>query len=1083
MHAGIRNIFFIIILTLNSLHGQQYLRPYMLPVEDGLPANNVTNIHIDPQGFLWAGTNNGLSRFNGYSFKPFFTSATGNGYPGIQFTRKIRTDEHGNLWVLNAGGFNIISSKNGEITHYPSAIFDSSFRSGSSLVDLYPSHNGTTWILSDKSLTRFNSEKGFTTYPLPDDLLKNGMVPTALVADKRGNIWIGTTNGLLLFSENQAMFKEIVGVNDHDLLSHNEIKCLYLDDNDFLWAGTRLGLNHIDPIEYEFYSYYPSGNRKAEPLNNIVQICGTENGGLVLATQGGIVGFDPMSQDFMSIFSAADTSIWSVAVDFTGNIWAGTDLGILKLRKSKVLFRNFNSRTPGLRLAGDNVSTLMVHKENNKLFIGYRQNGFSLVDTWLVKGSHFNTLDGSAVTGFYHFTNQEYLIVSQHEIEIFSSAAQRTSIRSLYPFIKRELLQYAVLNCLFYDGANSIWIGTNDGIQVVRIDSARHYEKKILKFQNQQEALGTVYDIEMDAAGNLWMGTDNGLIYYNPERGNFNRLTPYDINLLNTEHKAVYSIVPENKGVYWLGTSSGVFRFDLSNREFTAVTNNPEIMNAPVKALDVDRNGNIWMCTESGLFNYVKATNVLNRYDIMEGLLNDSWHTVSAGHSGYVYSGGPRGISAIDISAVADSVGVPGIAITSIRYLDNRPEAQDLYFHPPDTIMIKWSRRPLQIEFAILDLSRPEYNQYRYSLVKTRDKTVWKPLGNRNSVIIDRLPPGKYRFSVSGAGSDKTWNNSGESIVVIVGAPYWRSKIGLGLIVTIGIVLVFLFFRFWVRQFFNLSRENQEREMFARQIMLQKEELTLKNKAITDSINYAKRIQTAMLPPYKLFKSIFPSSFILFMPKDIVSGDFYWINKVGNKIFVAAVDCTGHGVPGAFMSIIGFELFRKITNIEGLTRPSDILNRLNDDFHEIFKDVDNVVLRDGMDVAFCSIDKKDMILEFAGAFNPLYLIRDNKIMEVKGDRFAIGLDETNFREQTFKNHIIPIQTGDIIYVFSDGFADQFGGPDGKKYKYRRFRHLLLNLHQLPMEKQHEILENNVLEWRGEQEQVDDILVIGIKIDF
>jgi serine phosphatase RsbU (regulator of sigma subunit) len=219
------------------------------------------------------------------------------------------------------------------------------------------------------------------------------------------------------------------------------------------------------------------------------------------------------------------------------------------------------------------------------------------------------------------------------------------------------------------------------------------------------------------------------------------------------------------------------------------------------------------------------------------------------------------------------------------------------------------------------------------------------------------------------------------------------------------------------------------------------------------------------------------------MPKDIVSGDFYWVNKVGNRIFIAAVDCTGHGVPGAFMSIIGFELFRKITNIEGLTRPSDILNRLNDDFHEIFKDVDNVVLRDGMDVAFCSIDKKDMILEYAGAFNPLYLIRDNKIMEVKGDRFAIGLDETNFREQTFKNHLIPIQRSDIIYIFSDGFADQFGGPDGKKYKYRRFRHLLLNLHQLPMEKQHEILENNVIEWRGDQDQVDDILVIGVKVDF
>jgi serine phosphatase RsbU (regulator of sigma subunit) len=448
---------------------------------------------------------------------------------------------------------------------------------------------------------------------------------------------------------------------------------------------------------------------------------------------------------------------------------------------------------------------------------------------------------------------------------------------------------------------------------------------------------------------------------------------------------------------------------------------------------------------------------------------------------GNIYVGGPMGLSVVSFDTASVKKASSHIAITGIRYAKNISENAELYNRVADTITIPWKRIPVMIEFAILNLSRPELNEYRYSFEKSKHEPVWHNLGNRHFIILDRYSPGKYRLNIS--GSDTGNQVSQTSLIVLVEAPYWRSRLGMGAMVLAAIVLVFLFVRFWIRQFFNLSRENQEREMIARQIMSQKEELTLKNKAITDSINYAKRIQTAMLPPYKLFKSIFPSSFILFMPKDIVSGDFYWVNKVGNRIFVAAVDCTGHGVPGAFMSIIGFELFRKITNIEGLTRPSDILNRLNDDFHEIFKDVDNVVLRDGMDVAFCSIDKKDMILEFAGAFNPLYLIRDNKIMEVKGDRFAIGLDETNFREQTFKNHLIPIQKGDIIYIFSDGFADQFGGPDGKKYKYRRFRHLLLNLHQLPMEKQHEILENNVMEWRGEQDQVDDILVIGIKIDF
>lgn len=1061
--------------------------PVLLSVEDGVLSNDISSVHIDSRGLLWAGTKNGINRYNGYHFRPFFTTASGNGYPGMQLTIKVTGDREGNIFVLNSGGFNRIDSRTGEIDRYPRMAFDSNFSRNSSLVDIYPAPDGTIWILTDRSLTSFSGDNNFTTWPLPEEFLNAGMVARALAVDARNNVWIGTASGLILFNTQQKEFREIVGAGVPGILSSNEVRCLYIDKNDYLWIGTNSGLNYVDPVEFEFFPYYPAGIKSASPLNMVNFISGNASGNLLLATSGGIVEFNQSENLFRTIYQATDTTINSVAVDLTGNIWAAADAGIIKIRKSRLPASNVNTRIsslrPGFRLAGDHVSALMAHGSGNKLFVGYRQDGFSAFDTRDFSGNHLNTLDGSPVVGFYPFRQQEYLVASQHDIEVFTPAARRTSILAIYPFMKRELLKSSVINCLFYDSRNSLWIGTDDGIQCVRIDSAKHYARRTLSYQSQNLAIGTVYDIEDDAAGNLWIGTNNGLIFYNPSRGNFNRLTPYDINLLNTEHKEVFAIVKENPGVLWLGTSAGVFRFDLGSREFTAISGISEIMNSSVKALDVDRNGNIWIGTERGLFNYIKSTRALKRYDVEEGLINNSYTSVSAGNAAYLFAGGPRGLSVIQAAGEPDSLDNPIVSITAVGYLENRADRQDLFFHVSDTIVLSLNRKPIQIEFAVSDLSRPEHNQYRYSFVKTRNEAEWHALGSRNYVILDRLSPGKYNFSVLGSGTDMNWSDKPTSLVIIVEAPYWRTRFGVAILVLAGMVLLFIFFRFWITQFFNLSRENQEREMFAKQIMLQKEELTLKNKAITDSINYAKRIQTAMLPPYKLFKSIFPSSFILFMPKDIVSGDFYWVNKVGNKIFIAAVDCTGHGVPGAFMSIIGFELFRKITNIEGLTRPSDILNRLNDDFHEIFKDVDNVVLRDGMDVAFCSIDKKDMILEFAGAFNPLYLIRDNKIMEVKGDRFAIGLDETNFREQTFKNHIIPIQKSDIVYIFSDGFADQFGGPDGKKYKYRRFRHLLLNLHQLPMEKQHEILENNVMEWRGEQEQVDDILVIGIKIDF
>ena len=1081
MRSGRLYILILISLIFSSVYTQDYLAPEVLSVENGLSSRQVNSLIIDQPGFLWVATNNGLNRYDGYRFRHFFTAISNNGYSGIQVVKRIRTDDKGNKWVLNTGGVNRIDHESGEITRFPVARFDTAFHPDALLKDICTDNENRLWILSDRSVTGIMPDNTIKTYPFPAELMAQA-IPSCIIADRNKNLWIGTSAGLIMFTIQQEIFKVIVGENSQGLLSNNEVQCLYLDENSRLWVGTRNGLNLVDPVDFSFYQYFPSGTRTVQPVNSIRDIDRKSGNSLLLATDAGIISFYN-EQHFTNIFLTTQHHIHSVAIDSFGTIWGSTNKGILKIRESRFPVRNFTTADSPFRMTSNDVVALMVNEPGNKLFAGYNNNGFSVVDTRTLSGDSFTTIDGSPVKGFYTFKPEEYLVLSEHDIEVFIPGGRRTSLFSRYTFMNKELVKDIRINCVYFDGEYGLWLGTSNGIQCIRLDSSRHYARPSFSYQGQRLVPGQVYDIQNDASGNIWFGTENGLVFLNPAKGNINRYTPYDVNLLNTEHKAVYTIVTERAGVFWLGTSGGAYRFNTRTREFTALTRNSEIMNSNIKALSTDKRGNIWIGTENGLFHYARNTNTIRRYDNKDGLLNDSYTTVAAGNSQNIYLGGPLGLSVLDASRISVEPKIPQVLISGIRFIENDRNQEDLFFQVSDTITLPWRRRPIMFEFAVLDLSRPELNQYRYSFGKIRHEQEWQALGTKNYVILDRLSPGKYRFRLTGSGSDGAWNTAVNSVVVIVEAPYWRSKYGLAVIMLAGILLITLFFRFWIRQFFNLSRENQEREMFAKQIMVQKEELTLKNKAITDSINYAKRIQTAMLPPYKLFKSIFPSSFILFMPKDIVSGDFYWVNKVGNKIFIAAVDCTGHGVPGAFMSIIGFELFRKITNIEGLTRPSDILNRLNDDFHEIFKDVDNVVLRDGMDVAFCSIDKKDMILEFSGAFNPLYLIRDNKIMEVKGDRFAIGLDETNFREQTFKNHLIPIQKSDIIYIFSDGFADQFGGPDGKKYKYRRFRHLLLNLHQLPMEKQHEILENNVLEWRGEQEQVDDILVIGIKIDF
>ncbi len=234
------------------------------------------------------------------------------------------------------------------------------------------------------------------------------------------------------------------------------------------------------------------------------------------------------------------------------------------------------------------------------------------------------------------------------------------------------------------------------------------------------------------------------------------------------------------------------------------------------------------------------------------------------------------------------------------------------------------------------------------------------------------------------------------------------------------------------------------------------------------------------MPSEFLFKKLLPEYFILFKPKDVVSGDFYWVSEKDNKIYIAAVDCTGHGVPGAFMSIIGFDLLRNITKEQGIEDPAEILNRMNQGVSETFSKNTDGDVKDGMDLSIIVIDRTNNVLSFAGAMNPVYVIRNNRIIEIKGNRFSVG-KSTDSTTEHFDEHQIQLRTSDMVYIFSDGYPDQFGGQFGKKYKFRRFRHVLLTIHKLPAKKQQEFLEDNFNSWKGELEQLDDVLVIGVKI--
>ncbi|MBI4645698.1 MAG: tetratricopeptide repeat protein [Bacteroidia bacterium] len=253
------------------------------------------------------------------------------------------------------------------------------------------------------------------------------------------------------------------------------------------------------------------------------------------------------------------------------------------------------------------------------------------------------------------------------------------------------------------------------------------------------------------------------------------------------------------------------------------------------------------------------------------------------------------------------------------------------------------------------------------------------------------------------------------------------------------------------------------------------------HKQVVDSIRYAKRIQEAILPSESMLKELLPESFILYKPKDVVSGDFYFIEKIDDNIIFAAADCTGHGVPGAFMSVLGFRYLEQAIKENRLTKPSEILQFLDEGICKSLR----YNLNDGIDIAIITLDKRTDILQYSGAYNPVYLIRacamqKNELIEIKADRFSIGKNVVEV-PKTFTNNEFQLQKGDIIYMFSDGYKDQFGGHENKKFKISQFKELLLANCRKPMLKQCEIYDKTFEEWKGSNDQTDDVLVTGVKI--
>ncbi len=302
-----------------------------------------------------------------------------------------------------------------------------------------------------------------------------------------------------------------------------------------------------------------------------------------------------------------------------------------------------------------------------------------------------------------------------------------------------------------------------------------------------------------------------------------------------------------------------------------------------------------------------------------------------------------------------------------------------------------------------------------------------------------------------------------------------------------GLLLVFLagFGIYVYRNYRQKQRTNRTLELQNKEITEQRDQIARQNKEITDSIIYAQRIQKAILPKRDMMRD-FLDMYIFYRPRDIVSGDFYWMSRKEDKLIIVAADCTGHGVPGAFMSMLGVAFLNEIVGKEDEVYANEILNKLREhvirSLHQTGRSGEEGDTKDGMDIALCIVDYPSMTLQYAGAYNPLVLIRNYELQEIKADKMPVAYSDFH-GNKTFTNNLIPLVAGDCIYMFSDGYADQFGGYEekSKKFSSKRLKTTLLKVCDLPMREQEQIMAQKYDEWKGDHNQIDDVLLVGIKI--
>jgi ligand-binding sensor domain-containing protein/serine phosphatase RsbU (regulator of sigma subunit) len=1100
-------LFFLLLFAAFSAHAQDY-KFNRLGVEDGLSQSVINCILEDNKGFMWFGTQEGLNRYDGYSFDVFKRDPEDSNSLSNNFIYSLLQDHNGVLWIgTNGGGLNSFNPVTGQFKNY---LHDPNVRTSISndvVRAIYEDKNGKLWIGTDGGLNVFDAatEKFISFENNPNDqysISSNNIYD--IIEDANGNIWIGTYGkGLSMYDQGKRRFYNYELSNDDlnrlypnlvtsDLKRRSQcsqVRDLLLYDATHIWVGTDGGgIELFNITTHAFESVmYPNERSTSIASSAVLSMNDDQRGNIWIAMFGG--GVDIFNKATKSIqhytsnendeYALSSSGIRCIYPDRNGNIWVGTNgegLNVYFISTSTIGHIRRSER-PGVgenTLMSSKILSVMEDK-NGLLWIGTSEGGLSSLDRTKGIYTHHPELSTS--------TNNSVLCLLQSSDGSIWAGTWGEGLNRKDPEGKvtsytpdNQLKNGAILCITEEPSTGAIWFGTF-GAGLYRLDPKTD---SLHQFTVESDNLSSnyIYSVYFDRSGALWVGTRaGGVMRYNASTQQFVSYKHDDKNKKSLSNNIVYCVTEDLQGNIWMSTASGLDRFDPKTGSFDIWYEHDGLPSDNIYAILIDVKGNLWLSHNKGLTRFnptVVKGDLFKNYGKAAGVQPSEFNQGAffKNKKGELFFGGQAGLNIIDPQKIEMKFPAPNVYITSYRRFGKEIHL-DTSIVNLKVLNVSWRDNNFMFQLAALNFVDPQKNLYQYKLDGIDDE--WSEITSNRYVSYTNLPGGNYTLHVRAADSNGNWSEDKELLRIHVEPPFWKTNWFYSLCVVVLVAGIFTFIRM------RTAAIKKENRILEAKVAERTQELAQKNADITSSIQYAKRIQSATLPELDVIYEHFPQSFVLYKPKDIVSGDFYWFEEKNGKYILGVGDCTGHGVPGALMSMIGHNILNQVVLEKGITEPDQILNSLNDGVRSALKqDQHEQDTTDGMDIGIISYDKVKKEILFAGALRPLIVVKKGILSKVDSDRFPIGGSQDT-RDMKFSMHRFFVEPGDTLYMFSDGYADQFGGIKGKKFMIKNLIGKLQSIQELPMHEQAFALEQTFEDWKAGFQQVDDVLVVGVRI--